>query len=295
MRSVKASKRSSNDLLLALAETPAFLRESFGGLSPEAACRPGPGGTFAPVEHVWHLADLEREGFGVRIHRLQVEDQPHLPDFDGAKTAIDRDYRSKSLEDGLADFEAARNENIETFRRVTAETFSRTGTQEGVGSVSLGDIPGLMSRHDQDHIGEITEWSRAQSRAAVSGCAVTLLVMLAHGALNAYFIAWYYLGGAKVLPTSKLEPFVANLFNAIAYIAVAFVALYIVLAPCGRSVRRLAEVMIILPWVVTVAILVPQGTDEVTFGSLVVLGSLAIMRFPGESVSRWLRGGAGRE
>jgi DinB superfamily len=295
MSPVKASKRSSSDLLSALAETPAFLRKSFGGLSPEAACRPGPGGPFSPVEHVWHLADLEREGFGIRIQRLQVEDHPHLPDFDGARTAIDRDYKSMSLEEGLAEFGAARNANIENLRSVTADAFSRTGTQDGVGAVSLGDIPGLMWRHDQEHIAEITEWSKARNRAAVSGCAVTLLVILVHGALNVALIALYFIGGSKLLPTNQFDPVVASLANVAGYVALIFVAVYVVLAPCGPSIRKLAVAMISLPWFLSLAILLPQGGGgEVTLFSFVALGSLAIMRFPGESVSRRLSSRAGR-
>lgn len=46
---------------------PAFLTERFAPLSAEEARVPGPDGGFSPVEQCWHLADLEREGFGTRI------------------------------------------------------------------------------------------------------------------------------------------------------------------------------------------------------------------------------------
>jgi hypothetical protein len=35
------------------------------------------------------------------------------------------------------------------------------GTQEGVGKVSLCDMPGFMSQHDSAHRGEIESWKRA--------------------------------------------------------------------------------------------------------------------------------------
>ena len=46
---------------------------------------------------MWHLCDLEREGFGVRIRRLRDETTPHPPDFDGTRVAQQRDYRALSL------------------------------------------------------------------------------------------------------------------------------------------------------------------------------------------------------
>jgi hypothetical protein len=56
-------------LLDDLASMSSFLAERFGALSEDEA-RLRDGDAFSPVEQVWHLADLEREGFGVRIERL---------------------------------------------------------------------------------------------------------------------------------------------------------------------------------------------------------------------------------
>ena len=59
--------------LLALQEMPDFLERALGGLSDERALQRGAGGTFAPVEQAWHLADLERDGYALRIRRLLAE------------------------------------------------------------------------------------------------------------------------------------------------------------------------------------------------------------------------------
>ena len=135
-----------------------FLREAYADLSPEDSRRPGPGGGFSPVEQAWHLADLEREGFGKRIQRLQWESQPTLPDFDGARIARERNYRSLSLSAGLAAFAAARLANLSRLRSLDAEAWSRGGTQEGVGPISLRDIPKFMQEHDAAHMAEIRVW-----------------------------------------------------------------------------------------------------------------------------------------
>src|ERR1700693_187672 len=97
---------------------PDYLYEQFDSLTAEDARLPGPGGAFSPVEQVWHLADLEREGFGCRIDRLLSEREPQLPDFDGAAIAAARHYRARCLTAGLAAFRAARQRNLDTLRAI---------------------------------------------------------------------------------------------------------------------------------------------------------------------------------
>ena len=159
----KSSTTERAALMRSLAAMPAYLRQRFAPLTCEQARIPGPGGAFSPLEHVWHLADLEREGFAVRIGRLRDEESPRLQDFNGARIARERDYRSRLLREGLEAFAAARKANIAALESLPGEAWTRTGTQEGVGAVSLGDMPALMSRHDEEHRAEIEEWERCQT------------------------------------------------------------------------------------------------------------------------------------
>jgi len=124
---------------------------------------PGPDGAFAPVEQCWHLADLEREGYGLRIARLLSEEAPALPDFDGARMAEERRYRTLSLAEGLLAFAAARRANLAALDALTEPQWSRAGTQEGVGPLMLCDVPAMMAEHDASHRAEIEAWSRARS------------------------------------------------------------------------------------------------------------------------------------
>src|SRR5262245_61088756 len=105
-------------ILDALAEMPAHLASAARGMDEVAARTPPAGGGFSLVEQAWHLADLEREGFGERIRRLLAEADPELPDFDGARVAAERNYRGKSLAEGLAAFAAARSANLAVLRAV---------------------------------------------------------------------------------------------------------------------------------------------------------------------------------
>jgi len=142
----------------------AFLRDAFGAITAEEAQSKGSPQAFCPVEQVWHLADLEREGFGARIRQLREEANPQLPDFDGARVAKERNYRALSLAEGLSAFEAARAANLATLMALGADEWARGGTQESVGVVLLRDMPALMRRHDEAHMAEIRDWQKRFGR-----------------------------------------------------------------------------------------------------------------------------------
>ncbi len=165
MQYMKLNDVQREELLRSLAGMGDFLTSAFAGLTDDQARAPGPGGAFAPVEQVWHLADLERDGFGVRIRRLQTEDHPQLPDFDGAKIAQERAYRTLSLQEGLRAFRAARANNMAALETVSQDEWTRGGTQEGVGDVSLCDMPVFLLQHDAAHKAEIEDWRRYVGQA----------------------------------------------------------------------------------------------------------------------------------
>jgi uncharacterized damage-inducible protein DinB len=138
-----------------LRRMPAVLVEAARGLPGTAvADRPAAGG-FAMVEHVWHLADLETDAYEVRIRRILEEHEPELPNFDGEAVAAKRKYRALRLRDGLKKFTEARERNLAALRLLDGAAWQRAGVQEGVGKVTLKDIPRMMHEHDLSHRGEI--------------------------------------------------------------------------------------------------------------------------------------------
>ncbi len=151
------NRRELETLFLTLESTPALLARAAESLSPTAAARkPQPQG-FSLLEHVWHLADLEREGYGVRIRRLLTEEDPPLSDFDGERVARERDYQKKDLAQGLDAFRAARTRNLEMLRSTPNSDWKRGGFQESVGRITLEDIPRMMAEHDRGHSREIAD------------------------------------------------------------------------------------------------------------------------------------------
>ncbi len=144
---------------------PEDLSALFASLSAAEARQRRAGQAFSPVEQVWHLADLEHEGFGRRIERLRHETEPQLADFDGDAIAAERDYRRRSIRAGLAAFAAARAENLARLAEIAPAEWERSGTQDGVGVVALCDMPVFMSQHDAAHRAEIEIWRAAGGSA----------------------------------------------------------------------------------------------------------------------------------
>ena len=158
MKYMMLTKESREALMGGLRQMPDFLAESFAELPDALRTRPGPDGSFSPVEQAWHLADLEAMGFAERIRRLMVETEPQLPDFAGDEIARQRDYKSLSLAEGIEAFRLARERNLATLDALTRAEWNRRGEQEGVGAVTLCDIPSMMAEHDESHRKEIREW-----------------------------------------------------------------------------------------------------------------------------------------
>jgi DinB superfamily len=134
---------------------PALLREIAAALDETGRRRRPAAGGFTPVEHAWHLADLEREGYGARIHRLLAEAAPALPDFDGDRLAREREYLAGDAGLALEVFAGARRRNLERLAGLDPAALARCGTQEGVGEITLGRVPHMMAAHDAGHLAEL--------------------------------------------------------------------------------------------------------------------------------------------
>jgi hypothetical protein len=149
------NRRNLETLLLTLESTPALVAQAAAQLDASQVRRAPDNGGFSLIEHVWHLADLESEGYEVRIRRILSEDEPPLADFKGERVARERCYRDRDLAEGLAVFAAARNRNVNRLRGIRNSDWKRRGAQEGFGSIALEDVPRMMAEHDRCHTAEI--------------------------------------------------------------------------------------------------------------------------------------------
>src|SRR5438034_11609542 len=115
------NRRKLETLLLTLESTPALIARAAEKIMPPQARQRPAGGGFSFVEHAWHLADLELEGYAVRIERILGEKEPLLSDFNGERIAVERGYSMRDYEDALFLFADARAANIERLRSLTNE------------------------------------------------------------------------------------------------------------------------------------------------------------------------------
>jgi DinB family protein len=138
-----------------LQDTPHKLLQLVEGLSePELRWR-NSDSDFSMVENICHLRDIEAEGYTARINRILDETNPFLPDIDGARLAVERDYNSQNVEATLQLMTEARIRNIERLRLVDQKQLEREGMLEGVGNVSLRKLVVMMTEHDENHISDL--------------------------------------------------------------------------------------------------------------------------------------------
>src|SRR5262249_5638952 len=113
-------------------------------------------GTFAAVEHVCHLRDIEEEGYVVRIGQLLTEAAPVLRDLDGARLAEERRYLDQDPASALRAFALARERSMALLRAATPADFQREGMFENVGKVTLERLVAMMREHDEGHLRELS-------------------------------------------------------------------------------------------------------------------------------------------
>jgi prolyl-tRNA editing enzyme YbaK/EbsC (Cys-tRNA(Pro) deacylase) len=153
------------DTLQYLAETPQVVADAAAGLAA-ADLRWKPGAKeFSILENVCHLRDIETEGYAVRIRRLLAEDQPILADLQGDRLAEERRYNTQDAGAGIEAFRRARAESLQALHGATAADWERTGEFEGVGTITLRRLAGMMREHDQSHRAELARLGEHLRRA----------------------------------------------------------------------------------------------------------------------------------
>ena len=144
------------ELIHVLTQTPQTVANLVKDLSePDLSFKNSPD-EFSAIENVCHLRDIEIDGYTERILRILRENNPTLPDIDGSRLAIEREYQSQNLSEALQAFADARTRNTKTLRGLIAEQFDREGTLEGTGSVTIRGLLLMMRNHDADHVRELS-------------------------------------------------------------------------------------------------------------------------------------------
>jgi hypothetical protein len=163
-QALTSDRQDFTTLLEFLDETPQKLKGFTAGLSNAEIRWSSSPDEFSALENICHLRDLELRGYSPRIRRILAQQDPALADFDGARVAAESNYHGQQLETAMLAFETARRENVESLRNLTDEELNRTGTLEGVGSVTLRRLAELMREHDEGHLDDLRVLSQRLRR-----------------------------------------------------------------------------------------------------------------------------------
>jgi DinB superfamily len=143
-----------------LKETPSKVKRLLDGMDQSTLrLRPSPD-EFSAVEQICHLRDIEREGYSERISRILSEDHPRLPDIDGARLAIERDYNSENFQEALNSFASARAANVALLSQLNSDQMDQEGELEGIGRISIRRLVATLREHDEGHLDELNALHR---------------------------------------------------------------------------------------------------------------------------------------
>jgi hypothetical protein len=138
-----------------LEETPNLLARLTNGLSPAELRTNLSEDEFSVLENLCHVRDLELQGYTLRIRRLLGENNPALPDFDGARVAAEGNYHSQLPDLALKAFQSARMHNVRILRSLTRQQLEREGTLQGIGRITLRRLAVMMREHDEGHLEDL--------------------------------------------------------------------------------------------------------------------------------------------
>ncbi len=148
--------KSIQNSISQLSDTPTLLRELLSAMDPvKMRTKPAPG-LFSPLENAWHLRDIEREGYLVRIQRMLTGQSPVLEDLDGDQMAIVRRYNERELAPALEDFACARAESIGLLKGLPPEAWARSA-HFASRTMDLRELIEMMVEHDRGHLSSIRD------------------------------------------------------------------------------------------------------------------------------------------
>ena len=113
-----------------------------------------------PIPNKWsvkeimcHLRDMERLAYLERYRRILTEENPRLPNVDQDRLAFESDYISQDAGAALQEFKRLRWETIQTLDGAPLEAWSRGGTHETDGPMTVEQlVVRQIKGNDMNHL-----------------------------------------------------------------------------------------------------------------------------------------------
>ncbi len=163
LSSLEPSFKSRDAVLAIMASTPAVLRSLTSALSDEQWKHVPTHDDWAMNELICHLADTERE-----IHRMQLRlmierEGAFIPRPDSGVWASERQYLNIDGKAALAEFAAARIENIQILKELDETVWQRSARHAIFGPTDFLEVASFMADHDRLHVQQA--WKTLRSAA----------------------------------------------------------------------------------------------------------------------------------
>lgn len=149
------------DAIAALELTPRRAEELVQGLTEQQLSWRASDDNFSLRENVLHLRDIDVEGYEHRVRLILTEDCPVLPDVDGGRLAVERDYNAQPVAPALQDLRRSRAASVERLKGCSEADLERDAEMQGVGLITLRRLLELWIEHDREHLADMAELRRA--------------------------------------------------------------------------------------------------------------------------------------
>jgi hypothetical protein len=152
-----------DQLIDALAQTPALLRSAVVDATGSGLVRARQGGEWSAMQICRHIRDAVQI-YGLRFKYIILEDDPFLPNFDEDAWAADSPDGPTNIDSLLSQVEGDRAETIRLLRAMPPAAWSRTGRHEVLGSVVLEPYVRHELVHEEQHLAQLQSALKGQDR-----------------------------------------------------------------------------------------------------------------------------------
>jgi DinB family protein len=149
-----------DDAIAKLSAAPQQVEDAIRGLTEEQLSWK-PTEFFSIRENVLHLRDIDVLGYEKRLRLILTEDFPVLPDIDGGKLAIEREYNRLPVRPALDDLKRSRAISMQRLRGCSLHDLDRRAEMQGSGPVDVRKLVELWVEHDRGHIADLLELRRS--------------------------------------------------------------------------------------------------------------------------------------
>lgn len=146
-----------SEAIAKLGSTRGQAEELVRGLTEEQLSWRASEDRFSLRENVLHLRDIDREGYEERVRLILGQDCPTLPDVDGGRLRVERNYNAQPIAPALEDFGRSRQASVERLKALSEADLERKAEMLGVGVITLRRLLELWMEHDRGHLADMAE------------------------------------------------------------------------------------------------------------------------------------------